>query len=842
MTLMMGLLSSCAFENRCDIDSELEESVDGRKFKATVGVHASELPVSQLRTGGIESIKEIENMRVMVFDKDQKFLYTAVALLTKDEITAPDKDESYLPDEKRDKIAMMRSFEVELVESSEPRYLHFIADFDWSNYTQDYFLQGKSAGELIPQLKTHLQNADGNKRTTAFDPLWSMVRVDALNEDTFQDKVIKLLRNYAKIELDVSAVKDQFYEIKYCVANSNQSGTVAPFRMVNYSYEFPFNVTEATVPVGVKMHTAPSDDFLIPNTQHFNLFESKNDDETRKVCAILRTQKEMNGEYRYYKIDLVQRDKSNGNSINHYIQILRNHWYTLNVSKIDSQGYSSLEEALHAPADNNIFASVKMKDFSKVSDGYYTLETNPIEIVVVKPGEYSFKTIFSGKTENVRYYPDWDPATDLYMGEGNGTPVASDVTGTLSEFTFNVKQVPSDNIVEYVVDVIGLRKSESVDGNTGATSPITRTVRITLRSPYLFKGKLEDDPASTDVSDKLLSFQVYKSIPRNLIPFEVFIEAKGISPRNKGAETDLMLVERDLDGSGKKLYYRYLVSEDAFDAAIEGNGRIEIPVKINSGAAQLSSDIRLLSDFYNDDTIYGEKVQLKEVQRLGILYYYPDETREWLPSNAVNSIELSFTDGSDVGDKIQLHSAGEDGLFKLQVFDYNATLGAKTLTISTWVTKLNPYGFFRYRVKKEMSVDEWLTKENKGVLFDGISVHIKGALYHPSTNYYKRPDESYPQYYTPQIWGINSSDELVYNLTKYYRLSNQQEKINGYWSYQFELTIPEETYKANINNWSGIGFGYTYTYPGYRPIYYINPSKWSTLMSSTLVTCYEPTS
>ncbi|MDN4753469.1 hypothetical protein QYZ87_02855 [Porphyromonadaceae bacterium W3.11] len=849
--VVMILFSACSPEHRGAEPENNIEIVDGREFVASFGVQASNLPLNDLRSGGVESIKDIEHMRVLVFNEDQKFLYTAEAVLGEGTANAPEEDGVYLPDGKRDSIQNMRSFKVKLVESSKPRYLHFVADYDWKNFSQDYFLKGTSAGELMTQLYTMLSGGNGNNKTTSFDPMWSMVRVDKLDKSTLEGKVIKLLRNYAKIEIKVAtevSSEDGFTINGYCVANTLNKGMVAPFKVQNYTYEFPFNVTEATVPADADFLPAPTDDSMITLDKTFNLFESKNDHDTKKVCVVIRGIK--GSDIRYFKVDLVNRKDEF--SINDYIQILRNNWYVINISRIKSKGYATLEDALKAPADNNIFASVEMKGFSKVSDGTYHLTVDPIEMVIVKPGTYTFNTLFNGTSTYTRFYPDWDKVNDPQMGDWNKTTTTDPMQ---TKFTFTVNRIPADNIEEYKVEVVGLRyadkssglnpgdpgydpkmKTPVLDGVTGATTPITRTVHITLRSPYRFNATLVRDSMSTVISDMLLSFEVYKSLPMPLLPLEVLIEAGDITPRNKGgnATSDLMIVEREVEENGvmkKKLFYSYTLTPEAYTAAIEGDHRISIPVTINDGTATLPSPITLSSELYTNQTIYGVgggtggDPSVRE-NAFVIDYFLPDNSHKTMPSTAENDIQFKLGGVAYTGDKIKLMSVDDRGKFNLQILD-NTITGNVELEISAWITRVNDYGYFSYLVKKKMTVAQWLAASTS-VRFDGVSVSVKGFLYHYNNNYNIRPFDA-----APEIWGMYPGTYLDTNLTTdaNYSLSNSGKSVNGEWGYEFTFTIPEATYVANaksLRKWTGIGFGYSDKYKW--------PAKWSELISSTRVT------
>jgi hypothetical protein len=438
-----------------------------------------------------------------------------------------------------------------------------------------------------------------------------------------------------------------------------------------------------------------------------------------------------------------------------------------------------------------------------------------------------------------------------------------ELDSTRTTFTFNVNQIPEDNIKEYKVEVAGLRYADKTnffnpedqgydeltkdpvtvtDGITGATTPITRTVHITLRKPYVFNAMLEDDPDSQNDEDLLLSFEVYKSYPNSLIPFEVLIDVTDITPRNTGASSDLMLVDRVVNGE-RKLLYRYVVSQAEYNKAIEdGSNRIYIPVKSHvkvkpiDGTLALEgiSNITLTSELYTDETIYSELGRPKE-NTLKIKYNLPDNTRKAMPVTAVNLIEFKLNGEKYTGNQIKMISTGVNGEFKLQVFDGD-DLGEQNLEISAWLTRTNPYGYFRYLVKKKMTVDEWLalSGDDASVELIGASVEVKGVIYH---SYDGDPNDHYkPKYGSPVLYAMRGNyaiNDLGKTQGVNYRVDDEYKYINGNMIYGFEFTIPEDIYSYYYyaNGWTGVGFGYLYENGRLR----FESYDWNYLMSSTKV-------
>ncbi len=94
-------------------------------------------------------------------------------------------------------IEEAKRFKVTLLKSNKPRRIHFIANYNWTGFDQDYFLSGISDGDLVSSMLVDRKD---------FTPMWGCVNVDAIDQNTLKDKVIVLLRSYAKVTIDDSLV------------------------------------------------------------------------------------------------------------------------------------------------------------------------------------------------------------------------------------------------------------------------------------------------------------------------------------------------------------------------------------------------------------------------------------------------------------------------------------------------------------------------------------------------------------------------------------------------------------------------------------------------------------
>ncbi|MBR8766224.1 hypothetical protein IX336_001607 [Porphyromonas levii] len=871
--LLCGLfITSCTPDNSRYEEPEVLSTVkEGERFTARIAINSDELQSNHLRAS-IESISEVSSLRVLVFDENHNFLYSEDVSKLGKTIPATSKvDDDFLPDSKKDNITEIRYFEVSLIKSSQTRYVHFVANHDWTGFTQDYFAKGTSAGEFM----THESLVDRIEELEETDPkkpmrlaLWSMyeatrkvkdgVEVGGLNENTFNGKVIKLLRTYAKVTLNVAPEvsdpnsSERFVLTGFALCNVPDKGTIAPFQTSLYTFDFPFHPEQATFPVGMNLaHTEDNPaglkfidvDSIDVNsksgeTPPYYLFEKDNTKAKDKTFVIIKGKRfnsktGLNGEERFYKIDLVTRkqiDPNSGNTnqtINTYFPFLRNKHYVVNINGIKSDGYMKIDEAIKSAAGNNVFADTKLQDFGNVSDGDFRLSVDPVQMVIVKPGTYFFGVHYSGGNEHVKYYPSWDTKQDLsnpttpyneagyYYTDGldtylGGLRVVMGEDGKPIGFEVDVKDIPTDATVEYKVEIAALRTRDGsavVDGYTGATSPLSRNVRLVLNAPYPFHGELK--PATPGNEKEFnLSFRVYEEqiFPKTVFPFDVYIEAPGMTPYNLGGKTNVTIENIYDKNRGKYVtYYKYTVQE-------EDRGIVSIPFRVNDPNVG-TGDVRLTSDFYQPALIQNKKLKIyrnlleleRNEPRGSYAYKQPLE----------DEAKVIFTFGGQdltIDDLQQTYgvafipntSTYWSGDFYLDVPEELITkYGNEDITIKTSLPKSPTVGSVRYDFEKTMKVSE-LTKNKvlKGgstqptalpITLELTQVKIIGQVYYYSGSKYSgvtvTKDEITDPTYTFTATRYPYPD---IDLTKEFKIEDNASFDNvGYTYHSFELIVKD---------------------------------------------------
>ena len=555
LVLLLPILIACITDKEVDISILPEDT----PFEVTFGSFTSEIKSVTTRVNADKELGDVTNLRILVFNESGNFLYSRQAEL-KSQTSAPSGDGAYLPDSKKDGIHQVYTYSANLLSSTKKRIIHFIANHDWVDYPQDHFLVGQSEGELIPALTT-------NK--TEF---WRRVEFIKLNEDSLQGKVVKLLRNQAKISIEYTGT-DPFIISNAWVYNGYDKGTVAPFFFNNdLSYSFPHQPDVPTLPMGL---TPIKLDFTNGNNElEVELFEHLNEG-TDPLFIIIKSLGRG-----FYKIDLKKIDNHTG--ITSLYDVVRNYWYKIEINSVTREGYNSAEEAAINPAGNNLLASVELEKYPSISNGKHSLSVGEIEAVYTKiPAVFKTTIKYSEGAENVKVSGLWEQnITDEYIESvGYSIPGSPGQGQKEGEFTIKFKKIPKDETVKLQMAVVASPQE-------GSTDIITRTITITLRPPYQFNAELTSARLE-EGKEITIWFDIPQTIPALLFPFDVLIQTKELTPipgQNLSYEFQ--------DG---KYYIKYLVTE--------ANSGKRVDLKFKQNIDESTEKITLLSNYFEDGTV-----------------------------------------------------------------------------------------------------------------------------------------------------------------------------------------------------------------------------------------------
>lgn len=597
LCVLVGAFSfSCqSWENADDamVQTVKDDVVNTKEGDSITLTGTFEIPEAVLATRS--AVGNVENLHLLVFDENHRFIQRAEAVLSK-----PDKNLSGQQTPNGNPGVLenkMLSFSAKLLSSNNKRTIHFVANYDFpAELSQDYLLRDMDEGELMNKL------VESRLNRAAY---WRAFSFNGLSATSFNNRVFRLLRNQAEVQLVIERSAD--FELKgFCLHNAPRRGTVAPYiskqsldnadvdaHYRDVLYSFPTQPTEPTLLGEVHTYDVLSADGNIANdawkTNKSNIavFEYKNSDASRdkQVSLIMYGQKRVNGRLEragYYKIDL-KKDLFYGQDYmgSEPYDIIRNHLYKVTVNSVINKGYNTMEQALAAPAGNNIFASVELQDFAQVSDKNYTLNVGATEVILTKPSVYTTNFVYRRVNTNndmfdkVNVYYNRQPVAQAF----NNDPYIQSVNFNKSNGTLTVttkQNFPTSGFVSYKLLVIADSKDRATP------SRIQRIINLTLRPPYNFNASLTNYTGATVAQGQLvqLAFNVPGSIPTQLLPYTLLMEANGLTPSEN---QNIKLVIKD-----KKIFYEYTVlpTDQNLGTKIlyfkRNNSRGEVGVKLSS--------------------------------------------------------------------------------------------------------------------------------------------------------------------------------------------------------------------------------------------------------------------
>lgn len=296
LLMLFAVLASCSTNL-----TELDDTYDSKEF-----VFSSQLEIATPRLVATRSTetKELESLRLLVFDENNQFLYSRDAVLG-----------GFNPG------SQTFSYSVKLISSTRKRSIHFVANYNWDGFEQDYFLEGLEAGYIIGRLIA-------NKCT-----YWSLAELDGLNAKTLSSSNAKLMSNQAQISVESNAQEFQLEGFK--IYNTYDRGTVASFEVdergqVNFIKDL--NKLIPTVPSEYELQM--NEEFERIPRKAFERFASNG----HPLFVLIKGTH--NGKTNcYYKVDLKKFDSQTG--ITKLYDILRNHAYNIRITRVVGPGYDT---------------------------------------------------------------------------------------------------------------------------------------------------------------------------------------------------------------------------------------------------------------------------------------------------------------------------------------------------------------------------------------------------------------------------------------------------------------------------------------------------------------------
>ena len=405
------------------------------------------------------------------------------------------------------------------------------------------------------------------------DVYWNFVELERIDESSLEKLChVPLVRNYAKISLNLPSNLGSFTFTGYKLYNVPKRGTVAAYNP-NASNKFTqfvatnsegelikdnngkYTLKDYATIIGEKYVgnepyndgslygetgwiTIPEEETAIPSTY---MYERRQTDASgtpvsNTTYMIIKGTYGDDAKDVYYKLDFVDaRGK--------YYNLLRNFHYTMNVSEITGPGYTTENEAMRQPACNNISASAELKDFTNISNGEsqlyvsttYVMFTNntPIDIY------YKYIPDLDVKVNGVPQIINTIGSTGVSISceqkdepvLESASPANTDVNDTNSQYRgwrkvtlTPVETVPSSPRVQKV---------------TISAGGLSRTIELEYREPIpgmsvvVYDGdndeiNKEDNVVEGKIGKKVMvDITLPAGIPESLFPLRLFIRSAG---------------------------------------------------------------------------------------------------------------------------------------------------------------------------------------------------------------------------------------------------------------------------------------------------------------------------
>lgn len=593
--LMLLLIASCSNEDI--IVPTPPSGADGQTCEVSFWASIPETSSASRGDLGEATATSVETLSLLVFDAESGlYLYESKAKLTERTL---------------DNNIHKGKYTARLQLSDKPRIIHFVAN----------------AGD-VPFQANELAVLSQLKKEKNQDAYWQKVRVSSITgtintDGTYTvpgitDTTIKLVRNFARVTLTVDK-NSGFILAGFVLVNTATKGTVAPYmrQAKNGSY-FPDYDTEndANGSAMTKYEdlirdgytgVQPSDATINPTVPGVSsalyttgakyLYERTQEEDPVFIIA----KRDMgNGQYRYYKIDIMKVG-STGEKDDYY-KILRNFSYDITINSVEGDGYASPEDAAAATASNNLSASLELKDLTNIAYGDERLFVSKTEIVWTSKDPITFKYMYQvdGKEAN-------DKVTNLIVGEAKNSSGAVYSSSNINSTTTDTDDYSTITITHTGLPTSGYKEQEV----TIKAGTLMRTINLILINPYASSvgcsatSGLGEVPKTTPEIPLTVGSPVYvyfsmpSGLPESIFPLTFILspEAHSITPTGGDMPVASLLTHANSTMQGLKYGFEKVVTWDKYKDYANTGMVVECPFK--TSLAESATNIYVYNEYFN---------------------------------------------------------------------------------------------------------------------------------------------------------------------------------------------------------------------------------------------------
>ena len=374
------------------LEEDLTGVLVGDKVCLSVSLDIPEIPMGVSSTRALGEKPQLENLYLAVFDASGYLLEYVKA----DAELATENEQNY-------------TYKVALTPTDFPTTIHFIGNAPSSvSFGSELEVMGSMYTEGGKEAYWQMVHLSDGIRTYAGT-------IDPAVKNALM--VVRLIRNFAWIQLDIASSVGNFEMESYCVVNTQTQGSVAPYNSRNREFvKYGENVKHETLiasgyevflPEGSELDKEIPDEseWYSPKDGQENAYFIYEREYPRSSpsCILMKGAYDPNPSVpgdeipsRYYKVDL-------RNNVGEYFPVLRNFRYRIEVGNITHEGHSSAQMAMLGAGSSDISTSIETEDFSNISDNIARIFVSYTDTTLVSTDNFElrYKFILFGDDEDV---------------------------------------------------------------------------------------------------------------------------------------------------------------------------------------------------------------------------------------------------------------------------------------------------------------------------------------------------------------------------------------------------------------------------------------------------------
>ena len=365
------------------LEKDLTGVLVGDKVCLSVSLDIPEIPMGVSSTRALGEKPQLENLYLAVFDASGYLLEYIKA----DAEPATENEQNY-------------TYKVALTPTDFPTTIHFIGNAPSSvSFGSELEVMGSMYTEGGKEAYWQMVHLSDGIRTYAGT-------IDPAVKNALMG--VRLIRNFAWIQLDIASSVSNFEMESYCVVNTQTQGSVAPYNSRNREFvKYGENVKHETLiasgyevflPEGSELDKEIPDEleWYRPKDGQENAYFIYEREYPRSSpsCILMKGTYDPNPSVpgdeipsRYYKVDL-------RNNAGEYFPVLRNFRYRIEVGNITHEGHSSAQMAMLGAGSSDISTSMETEDFSNISDNIARIFVSYTDTTLVSTDNFELRYKF----------------------------------------------------------------------------------------------------------------------------------------------------------------------------------------------------------------------------------------------------------------------------------------------------------------------------------------------------------------------------------------------------------------------------------------------------------------